>query len=342
MRLIAIGLAVQVDDIDGETVLSRGTDAMRLTGSPSLRRGIVRKLKTGCSLDDLASMIGEQTASEFVSALEGYGWVYDPSASPVPHETPDHLKLVTGYLTLFQPDGAAALRKLKEATVAIIGVGGIGSVVLDLLTRSGIGSFVLADHDSVDESNLNRQIVYRPDDISRPKVEIAARYAESLGARARGVKGQIENVGDLQETIGSDRPDLVVAAGDPEDHLLAVVEDYCKPHKIAYCGAAMGVRFGYWGPLFKVGSVHSLDCIRLARRTRLSDLSTRMERNKDQPPIPISFGPSNTVIAALLAHDIVTYLCAGRAVSLDSMMFFDFTTAVSRPVTCDRRCGEAG
>ena len=46
---------------------------------------------------------------------------------------------------------------LKNSKVAIFGIGGVGSFVLEGLARAGIGSFILVDNDTISESNLNRQ-----------------------------------------------------------------------------------------------------------------------------------------------------------------------------------------
>jgi tRNA A37 threonylcarbamoyladenosine dehydratase len=70
--------------------------------------------------------------------------------------------------------GESALRKLNNARVAVFGIGGVGGHAMEALVRSGIGAVDLIDHDTVDETNLNRQIIATRDVIGRPKVEVAA------------------------------------------------------------------------------------------------------------------------------------------------------------------------
>ena len=55
--------------------------------------------------------------------------------------------------------GKEGMEKLKNAKVAVFGLGGVGSFVCEGLARSGVGNFVLVDFDKVDESNINRQII---------------------------------------------------------------------------------------------------------------------------------------------------------------------------------------
>ncbi|MBR4000223.1 MAG: ThiF family adenylyltransferase, partial [Clostridia bacterium] len=55
--------------------------------------------------------------------------------------------------------GREAVEKLKNCTVAVFGVGGVGGHCAEALARSGVGKLVLIDGDTVAESNLNRQII---------------------------------------------------------------------------------------------------------------------------------------------------------------------------------------
>ena len=65
------------------------------------------------------------------------------------------------------------IEKLKNKKVAIFGLGGVGSFVLEGLARAGIGNFLLVDHDMIDITNLNRQLLATYSTIGKSKVEIA-------------------------------------------------------------------------------------------------------------------------------------------------------------------------
>ncbi|MFC1898554.1 ThiF family adenylyltransferase [Candidatus Cloacimonadota bacterium] len=69
--------------------------------------------------------------------------------------------------------GEEKQRILAESSVLIAGVGGLGGVVADGLTRAGIGKLILIDKDEVESSNLNRQILFDQTDIGKSKVEVA-------------------------------------------------------------------------------------------------------------------------------------------------------------------------
>jgi adenylyltransferase/sulfurtransferase len=69
--------------------------------------------------------------------------------------------------------GVEGQEKLLASRVLVIGAGGLGSPVALYLAASGVGSLTLCDHDNVDLTNLQRQIVHRTESIGRPKVESA-------------------------------------------------------------------------------------------------------------------------------------------------------------------------
>lgn len=69
--------------------------------------------------------------------------------------------------------GKSGIEKLKNAKVAIFGIGGVGSFVVEGLARAGVGNFILVDNDKVAPSNLNRQIIATTKTIGKMKVEAA-------------------------------------------------------------------------------------------------------------------------------------------------------------------------
>jgi molybdopterin-synthase adenylyltransferase len=76
--------------------------------------------------------------------------------------------------------GGEGQRKLREATVAVIGAGGIGSPVIQYLAAAGIGWIILVDDDRVALSNLQRQTIFRTSDIGKHKVDAAVSAAVSM------------------------------------------------------------------------------------------------------------------------------------------------------------------
>ena len=81
--------------------------------------------------------------------------------------------------------GEEAQLKLKAAKVLIIGSGGLGSPALLYLTAAGVGTIGIVDFDVVDDSNLQRQVLFDIHEIGKPKVEAAKRRLEALNPHTR-------------------------------------------------------------------------------------------------------------------------------------------------------------
>lgn len=76
--------------------------------------------------------------------------------------------------------GADAIEKLKNSRVAVFGIGGVGSYVVEALARAGVGAIDLIDNDDVAISNLNRQIIALHSTVGMPKVEAAAQRIRDI------------------------------------------------------------------------------------------------------------------------------------------------------------------
>jgi tRNA threonylcarbamoyladenosine dehydratase len=92
-------------------------------------------------------------------------------ASPGGFEAADHARRFGGIARLY---GAPALAAFERASVAVIGIGGVGSWVAEALARSAVGSLTLIDLDNVAQSNTNRQIHALEGNYGKPKVEAMA------------------------------------------------------------------------------------------------------------------------------------------------------------------------
>jgi len=102
--------------------------------------------------------------------------------------------------------GADGQRRIAESSVLLIGVGGIGCPAAAYLASSGVGNIALSDFDTVDETNLGRQVLYGPGHIGELKAEVAA-------ARLRKINPAI-NVTAITERLSGDA--LAMAVGDTD------------------------------------------------------------------------------------------------------------------------------
>jgi adenylyltransferase/sulfurtransferase len=92
--------------------------------------------------------------------------------------TPEELRRYSRHLVL--PEfGPEAQEKLKAGRVLVVGAGGLGSPAALYLAAAGVGTLGLVDFDEVDESNLQRQVIYATGDVGRPKLAAAAERLEA-------------------------------------------------------------------------------------------------------------------------------------------------------------------
>ena len=112
--------------------------------------------------ENVTSMSGGYTAWKNA----GYKWVADRQF------TPDQITRYARHFTLPEV-GEAGQAKLLDARVLCVGAGGLGSPVALYLAAAGVGTIGIADHDTVDMSNLQRQILHTNDRVGMPKVESA-------------------------------------------------------------------------------------------------------------------------------------------------------------------------
>lgn len=80
--------------------------------------------------------------------------------------------------------GKESIEKLNNSKVAVFGLGGVGSFVVEGLARAGVQNFILVDSDVVDITNLNRQIIATQDTIGKDKVEVTKQRILSINPNA--------------------------------------------------------------------------------------------------------------------------------------------------------------
>ncbi len=120
--------------------------------------------------------------------------------------------------------GEDAVNKLKNAHVAIFGVGGVGSAALEGLVRSGVGNIDLFDHDTISPSNLNRQLMTHSENIGEPKVEEAAKRALLINPEANITTHPVFYLPDTAEQVDLSKYDYIIDAVDTLTAKLLLVE----------------------------------------------------------------------------------------------------------------------
>lgn len=138
--------------------------------------------------------------------------------------------------------GDEGVERLRDARVAVLGLGGVGGSCAEALARAGVGTLVLVDDDVVSPTNLNRQALAFTSTLGRPKAEVAAAMARDINPRVRAVALERRILPEgVAELFSVDVPFLL---GEPQgsEELLTYVVDCqdtvaTKIELAAYCEA---------------------------------------------------------------------------------------------------------
>lgn len=119
--------------------------------------------------------------------------------------------------------GAEGVKRLRDASVAVFGIGGVGGYVVEALARSGVGRLHLIDHDTVSVSNLNRQIIATVSTIGRYKADVARERVLDINPEAKVSVYRTFFLPDKAEEFDFARYDYVVDAIDTVTGKLALI-----------------------------------------------------------------------------------------------------------------------
>jgi len=137
--------------------------------------------------------------------------------------------------------GDEAFERLRAARVSIVGLGAVGSFATEALSRAGIGQLTLIDSDSIEETNINRQIFALHSTIGKDKCELAAARVRDINPDCEVIAKKAFIHGDSIDTVLENNPNIVVDAIDslnPKVQLLAGLAKRKVP-VIASMGAAL-------------------------------------------------------------------------------------------------------
>ena len=150
---------------------------------------------------------------------------------------PDRLDRFARHIVLPEVGGTGQAA-LAAAKVVLIGLGGIGSPALQYLAGAGVGTLVLVDDDAVDPSNLQRQTIYRDDEMGHPKAQLGEVWVREFDPdiEVRWIEDRVTAENAAAIIAGAD---LVVDGCDNFATRLAV-SDACVAARIPLLSAAVG------------------------------------------------------------------------------------------------------
>jgi len=202
--------------------------------------------------------------------------------------------------------------KLTAATVAIFGVGGVGSFAAEALARSGVGRLILIDADNIDETNINRQIHALTSTVGRPKVAAMRERIQQINPAAQVVTIQKFFLPDNAEDFFVCQYDYVIDAIDTLTAKIFLAQE-CQRRGVKII-SSMGAGNKLDATRFKVSDIFqtSVDPVAKIMRKKLRERGVKNLRVvwSDETPRPAknfigsaSFVPS--VAGLILAGEVV-------------------------------------
>lgn len=215
--------------------------------------------------------------------------------------------------------GREAMERLAGSRVAVFGVGGVGGFVVEGLVRSGIGAIDLIDHDTVDITNLNRQIIATMDTIGEQKVDVCERRIHSINPDCKVRARRVFYLPETKDQFDFREYDYVVDAIDTVAGKLALVEAAREAGVPIIC--AMGAGNKLDASAFEVADIYETSVCPLAkvirrecRKRGIESLKVVYSREEpvshSRPPGSTAFAPS--VMGLIIAGQVVQDLAARK------------------------------
>jgi molybdopterin/thiamine biosynthesis adenylyltransferase len=197
-------------------------------------------------------------------------------------------------------------RRIRSARVALLGVGGLGSWAAYALACCGVGELVLVDGDRVEESNFNRQILYRERDVGRVKVEAAteALAAFNSGCALTAVARRLEGVDAIGEVIAG--ADLVVNAADwPAHDIERWTNAACFAAGVPFITMSHAPPIARVGPMYVPGETGCYACQEEAYRATHPLYDELVEQHRGRPSPAPTLGPVCAFIGGQVALEVL-------------------------------------
>ena len=228
-------------------------------------------------------------------------------------------KLYYSRQTVMAEIGPIGQKRLRDSTVTIVGLGGLGSVSSLYLALAGVGKLTLVDQDTVELTNLHRQALYSVNDVRHPKVEVAADRLNSLNPEVE-INAVAENVnGDNVDSI-LDNSDCVV---DGLDNMQTryLLNRHCVMRQIPFIfGGAIGMEGNV--AVFKTPETPCLECV-------LPGIDDSSLPTCDTRGV---IGATTGIIGSLQAMETIKLLAKINQRPESKLMIFDFAESEFRTV----------
>ncbi len=212
--------------------------------------------------------------------------------------------------------GEQKMEKLNKSSVIVFGIGGVGGAVLEALVRGGVGTVAVVDKDTVDITNINRQIIATNDNIGEKKVDVAEKRALSINPCINFKKFDLFYLPETAEEIDLSQYDFIV---DAIDNVTAKLELIQRANELNVpIISSMGTGNKLHPELFEIADINKTSVCPLARVMRrelknrgvkkLTVVYSKEEPIKTENSVPGSVSFTPPVAGYLMAGYVINKL----------------------------------
>ena len=208
--------------------------------------------------------------------------------------------------------GLSGQKKISSSKVLIVGAGGLGCPVADLLCRAGVGTIGIVDYDKISLSNINRQTLYNTDDINRFKVEVLKKKLKKINplVNVKIFKKKI-NEGNINNLISN--YEIIIDASDNFNTKFLLNEKSLKKKKKLVVGAISKFDGHIFVFNFENGNNACLKCF---YQEKPSDEIL----NCDQEGI---LGTTANVVGSMQANEVIKIIIGSKNILTNSILILN-------------------
>ena len=185
--------------------------------------------------------------------------------------------------------GKEGIELMKGSSVAILGIGGVGSFAAEACARSGVGKIILVDKDNVDITNINRQLVANISTIGQSKVEVMKKRIADVNPDCEVVTLHMFYTEDTFEEFFSHQPDYVIDASDTLIYKVHLIKE-CYSRRIPVI-SSMGAANKTDPTRFRIADISKTDTDPLAKVIR-----KKLKQAGIRKGVPVIFSDESPIV----------------------------------------------
>ncbi|MBX9973161.1 ThiF family adenylyltransferase [Cytobacillus firmus] len=185
--------------------------------------------------------------------------------------------------------GKEGLEKMRNSTVAVLGIGGVGSFAAEALARSGVGRLVLVDKDDVDITNVNRQVIALLSTVGKPKVDLMKERIKDINPDCEVTALKMFYTEETYEQFFDYGLDFVVDASDTISYKIHLMKE-CLNRGIPMI-SSMGAANKMDPTRFQIADIFKTHTDPIAKVIR-----TRLRKEGIRKGVPVVFSDESPIV----------------------------------------------